>query len=189
MLSIQELCERYKITRKTLYDRVKGIGRDFQKGEKGNKVYADPLLTQKLDQLDTHLRKGGRLDNFIEITKVDGVFADDLDTPLAPLASVNSGMSLEEIVYLFRTLKAESPLHKYAELEKAVDKKWELPTSDIYALTGFRPRLKKGVPFVQRGSFTFIPCGKRIGRELGWRVVRQPQPQLAQLAATQAIYF
>ncbi|NEP79265.1 MAG: hypothetical protein F6K39_14480 [Okeania sp. SIO3B3] len=50
-------------------------------------------------------------------------------------------------------------------LQKAVDNKWILPTSEVKELIGVKPRTS---PFI-RGAFKFIKCGK-IGNQSAWSV-------------------
>ncbi|MGB3511249.1 MAG: hypothetical protein WBA93_18840 [Microcoleaceae cyanobacterium] len=58
-----------------------------------------------------------------------------------------------------------NPILHWELLEKAVDNKWILPTSQVKELIGVKPRTS---PFI-RGAFKFIKCGK-IGNQSAWSV-------------------
>ncbi len=67
---INELIERYKITRKPLYSRLKSLGLELSKNL-DNRAFATPEQVKLLDQLHEHLKAGGKLKSFVPITDVE----------------------------------------------------------------------------------------------------------------------
>lgn len=99
---------------------------------------------------------------------------EEVDYGLFPTGEpVTTELASEIVNYLqavfslqIQTLKSkQGKLHRYEELEKAIEKNWILSTSDVQELIGVKPKGKMLV----RGCFRFIYCGK-IGRQSGWKV-------------------
>ena len=67
---INELQERYGITRKPLYSRIKSLELDLGKNA-DNKTFANEEQVKLLDQLHDHLKAGGKLKSFVPITDVE----------------------------------------------------------------------------------------------------------------------
>ena len=67
---INELQERYDITRKPLYSRIKSLELDLGKNA-DNKTFANEEQVKLLDQLHDHLKAGGKLKSFVPITDVE----------------------------------------------------------------------------------------------------------------------
>ena len=67
---INELQERYGITRKPLYSRIKSLELDLGKNA-DNKTFANDEQVKLLDQLHDHLKAGGKLKSFVPITDVE----------------------------------------------------------------------------------------------------------------------
>lgn len=67
---INELQERYEITRKPLYSRIKSLELDLEKNA-DNKTFANDEQVKLLDQLHEHLKAGGKLKSFVPITDVE----------------------------------------------------------------------------------------------------------------------
>ena len=67
---INELTERYDITRKPLYSRIKSLNLDLEKNA-DNKTFANDKQVKLLDQLHDHLKAGGKLKSFVPITDVE----------------------------------------------------------------------------------------------------------------------
>ena len=67
---INELIERYGITRKPLYSRINALNIKLSKNL-DNKSFATPEQVELLDQLHEHLKAGGNLKSFVPITDVE----------------------------------------------------------------------------------------------------------------------
>ena len=67
---INELQDRYGITRKPLYSRIKSLELELEKNA-DNKAFANEEQVKLLDQLHDHLKAGGKLKNFVPITDVE----------------------------------------------------------------------------------------------------------------------
>ena len=74
---INELTERYGITRKPLYSRINSLELELEKNA-DNKAFANDEQVKLLDQLHDHLKAGGKLKSFVPITDVE--IENDHDT-------------------------------------------------------------------------------------------------------------
>ena len=74
---INELQDRYGITRKPLYSRIKSLELELEKNT-DNKAFANDEQVKLLDQLHDHLKAGGKLKSFVPITDVE--IENDHDT-------------------------------------------------------------------------------------------------------------
>ncbi len=63
-LTVNELTERYEITRKPLYRRKDALKIEFAKNRDG-RAYATPEQIKLLDQLHEHVKRGGNLATFV----------------------------------------------------------------------------------------------------------------------------
>jgi len=78
-MNIQELCDRYGITRSTLYSRMKAVNIELPKDSE-NKSYATEEQIELLDQVNQHLKEGKSLKTFIRPSEVTVLPPSENDT-------------------------------------------------------------------------------------------------------------
>lgn len=74
-------------------------------------------------------------------------------------------LTVSEYELLKNRAAQNNPISHWEHLQKAVDNKWILSTSEVQELIGVKPRIS---PFT-RGAFKFEKCGK-IGNKSAWSV-------------------
>lgn len=87
---------------------------------------------------------------------------------------VDSGLvhisAIKELVKAIASvLGTQDPIHYMNVLERAAASNWILSTSEVKALIGVKPRLKKGSYSFSRGCWVFTASGK-VGSQTGWKV-------------------
>jgi hypothetical protein len=164
-MDVNQLQDRYDLSRKALYDRLKAL--KIQLARSGNKVFANDQQLEILDELNDHLKSGGTLKNFSPALATTAI----VETVTSPLNTVQSSLNndtltLALIDYL-ANLNQRSPLDNYRDLEEAMQNDWVLTSGELERLLGVSIRTKGD--YCDRGCWRFTKAG-RIGREQGWKV-------------------
>jgi hypothetical protein len=82
-LFIEELLERYELGRSAFYDRLKSLG--IKPLHEGKRAYLDAEHIQLTDELDAHIKAGGKIEEFVrQHLELEGVQGDG---PAAELES------------------------------------------------------------------------------------------------------
>ena len=186
-LTIAELQQRYGITRNPLYDRLKAINMKLKR--EGKKSVASPDQIKELDDLDSHLKKGGTLKNYTSVGELVDIeystvqdsstlqYKENNSTSEALAAGQDSTVHQDSTVQLLLAVaqmaaNQRSPLWWQAELEKARVSKWLLTTKEVQQLIGVKPKVSKGKKIYKRGCWIFKKTGK-IGSQIAWRVYKE----------------
>lgn len=177
---IAQLLTRYKITKPSLYTRMKGLG--ISTFKVGRKAYLKAEDIELLDRLDQHLYDGGTISDFIVPEAASIELSQELDQDLTegtesiPLDQSSGWFnSLPVLVNSLADAIAQritppvNPLAELEALEKAYEKKWILSTSQLASLLKLNPKTLIRYKSFERYGFTFTRSGQ-VGPEIGWRV-------------------
>lgn len=173
---ISELPGRYKVSRQTVYDRMKFLNISTTKMEGKNYITNDDLAL--MDSLNHHLSTGADKSLFKRDSKPNkpksaivkqapqsiAVTNDPIDVITEP---VSTQLVIPDLIeQLARAINQNSnPLTNYDALEKAYSNKWIISSNKIHDLIGVRPH---GSEYIW-GNWKFIAKGK-LGRGKGWLV-------------------
>ena len=177
---IAQLLTRYKITKPSLYTRMKGLG--ISTFKVGRKAYVKSEDIELLDKLEQHIYEGGTIADFVHTnegaTKLSQPLSEELTETDKPIPDIQSGSLLKALPVLVNSLadaiaqRITPPVNPLAELEaleKAYEKKWILSTSQLASLLKLNPKTLIRYQSFERYGFTFIRTGQ-VGAEIGWRV-------------------
>lgn len=165
---LSNLSSRYQIGRQALYNRMYALGIKPQKA--GNRAYVTSRQLDHLDSLHDHIVAGGTLAEFM--SEVDTL---DMSTGGAVTTITEfTGNSMGDLTQLITTAVCQSiaaiispsPIAYMECLEKAIEKKWMLATSEVRSLIGIQPKADRDGLY-RRGGFVFKKVGK-VGRESAW---------------------
>jgi len=161
---VKDLPSRYNVGRTALYARFTAALITPEKD--GTRSYISGEELEELDRLDSHLKTGGKLEDFQPANNQSLVVSQEsaVRTPTADNFT-ESLQLVEAIARHFAT--PHDPLQHYTALERAIASGWLLSSSEVRSLIGTKPH---GDRF-QRGSFVFIRSGK-IGTQAAWRVAK-----------------
>ena len=177
-IPISDLPGRYKVSRQTVYDRMKFLNISTTKMEGKNYITNDDLSL--MDSLNHHLSTGADKSLFHhsatpskKIAKPKSAIVKQAPQSIAVAdsaitESVPTQLPIPDFIeQLARAIASQSsdPLSNYDALEKACNHGWILSSQKIYELIGMKPH---GSQFVW-GSWQFIAKGK-LGRGKGWLV-------------------
>lgn len=184
MLTIDEICDRYDISRKTFYRRLqvlrgKDIDTNLLKHPKTKQSFVPEYLIDILDDFQRHVDQWNSYDTYqpvlsvsvVEETAQHETTQEDLSLPVDyPLGTLRDREFIDELAIAISKLVIPflppvDPTLNFEKLLTAEKFKLELTTSQIKQLIGVKPREKE----FTRGSFVFIKCGK-IGRQSAWKV-------------------
>lgn len=161
---IKDLPNRYSIKRTALYTRFAAANITPEKD--GTRSYISKEELAELDRLDSHLKTGGKLEDFQPVNNQSLVVSQESAVNGTPTTDFNETLQLiEAIARHFQ--QQRDPLQHYAALERAIASGWLLSSSEVRSLISTKPH---GDRF-QRGSFVFIRSGK-IGTQAAWRVAK-----------------
>jgi len=177
---IAQLLTRYKITKPSLYTRMKGLG--ISTFKVGRKAYVKAEDIELLDQLDQHLYDGGTIADFV-LSNEGSIespqpLSEELTEASEPIPDMQSSGLLKALPMLVNSLadaiaqRITPPVNPLAELEaleKAYEKKWILSTSMLSSLLKLNPKTLIRYKSFERYGFTFTRSGQ-VGAEIGWRV-------------------
>jgi hypothetical protein len=166
-LPTKDLTNRYNIRRTALYTRFAAANITPEKD--GTRSYISKEELAELDRLDSHIKTGGKLEDFQPTNNQSLVVSQESAVnEVAPRSADNFTETLQLVEAIARHIAAtRDPLQHYAALERAIASGWILSTAEVRSLIGTKPR---GDRF-QRGSFVFIKSGK-IGNQAAWRVAK-----------------
>jgi hypothetical protein len=162
---VKDLPNRYSVGRTALYARFTAANITPEKD--GTRSYISGEELAELDRLDSHIKTGGKLEDFQPANNQSLVVSQESAVNGTPTAD-NFNETLQLIEAIARHFQQQrKPLQHYAALERAIASSWLLSTSEVRSLIGTKPH---GDRF-QHGSFVFIRSGK-IGAQAAWRVAK-----------------
>lgn len=177
---IAQLLTRYKITKPSLYTRMKGLG--ISTFKVGRKAYVKSEDIELLDRLEKHIYEGGTIADFVHTNEGAIELSQELSEELTESSEAipveQSSNWLNTLPVLVNSLadaiaqRINPPVNPLAELEaleKASEKKWVLSTSQLASLLKLNPKTLIRYKSFERHGFTFIRAGQ-VGAEIGWRV-------------------
>jgi len=199
-MNIVELCDRYSLSKKALYNRFDAVGIKPQIGA-DKKAFVTPEQLAVLDDLNEHLKAGGNLRNYTPVSPVakqSEVETTQSEVVTTPIKEISKSVTYKELeVIESQAIEPRSP-----GVELGIIGSSEATTTLVELLGAIassqRDPLRKhqqlkeaaaegwilttseieeiigvkphGEVFV-RGNWQFKRAGK-IGRELGWVVER-----------------
>lgn len=177
---IAQLLTRYKITKPSLYTRMKGLG--ISTFKVGRKAYVKSEDIKLLDRLEQHIYEGGTIADFVHgnegVIELSQELSEELSETSEPIPDMQSSNWLNTLPVLVNSLadaiaqRITPPVNPLAELEaleKAYEKKWILSTSQLASLLKLNPKTLIRYKSFERHGFTFTRAGQ-VGAEVGWRV-------------------
>jgi len=162
---VKDLPSRYNVGRTALYARFTAALITPEKD--GTRSYISGKELEELDRLDSHIKTGGKLEDFQPANNQSLVVSQESAINETPTAG-NFNETLQLIEAIARHIAAtRDPLQHYAGLERAIASGWLLSTSEVRSLISTKPH---GDRF-QHGSFVFVRAGK-IGAQAAWKVLK-----------------
>lgn len=177
--SIQDLCDRYNLTRPQVYVRRKklaalGVNVEFKK--ENGKSYLPENLIDAFDQQNEWLNRQGTLDNFtltLSTEIVEDSQSEEKSTEIIkqqPLDDYRNGTE-DLAIAIAEAFKSQAPvIDPFFYIDRLIflaEQKIQITTKEVKQLIGVTPEGNN----YKRGSFTFVKIGK-IGRYSGWIVKR-----------------
>ena len=177
------LLERYGLSSlQTLHNRISALrekGLFVEPIKEGRNTFLKQHEVEWLDKLNEYLKTPGaslaKYDPSAPLPPTHPVEAIEAKS-LEPLDVSPGGemVRLSEVVGLIEAIVyivggRPDPLSHHEILQRAVDKNFLLPTSEVKRLIGVKPRMTKGSEGYIWGGFQFVRVG-RAGREASWRV-------------------
>lgn len=177
---VSELPSRYDIKRTALYERLKAL--DIKPVKQGNKSYVDGNHLQQLDELHTHVLRGGGITDFLPLPEqLPKQLSGEQNEQTGQLAQISQPGALVTLVEVLtsqlvpaivsKLTPPPAPLAHLEALEKAYEKEWLLSTSELAQLLKLSPKTirRYGDSFSEAG-FTFTRAGTRARQETAWKV-------------------
>jgi hypothetical protein len=162
---VKDLRNRYSVGRTALYARFTAANITPEKD--GTRSYISGEELAELDRLDSHIKTGGKLEDFQPANNQSLVVSQESAVNGTPTAD-NFNETLQLVEAIARHFQQQrEPLQHYAELERAIASGWLLSTAEVRSLISTKPH---GDRF-QHGSFIFVRAGK-IGAQSAWRVAK-----------------
>jgi hypothetical protein len=162
---VKDLPNRYSVGRTALYARFTAANITPEKD--GTRSYISGEELAELDRLDSHIKTGGKLEDFQPANNQSLVVSQESAVNGTPTAD-NFNETLQLIEAIARHFQQQrKPLQHYAELERAIASGWLLSTAEVRSLISTKPH---GDQF-QHGSFVFVKSGK-IGAQAAWKVLK-----------------
>jgi hypothetical protein len=163
-LPIKDLPDRYNIKRTALYTRFAAANITPEKD--GTRSYISKEELEELDRLDSHIKTGGKLEDFQPANNQSLVVSQESAVNGTPRSADNFNETLQLVEAIARHFQQQrDPLENYKALIFAAEQSLILPSSKVLELAGIKPH---GQQF-ERGSFRFTRAGK-IGGQSGWKV-------------------
>lgn len=171
-MDINQLCDRYGLgSKKSLYRRLEGIG--LQLNKDNGKVNATEKQVELLDQLNHHISKGNSISSFVPLSPSEVLSQEGHSETYPKEYPLGQLILAPEITNLISQILAKKdPLLPQKTLQLAVFNNWELSTSQIKDIIGWKPRIRKGENCYTTGSFSFYKVG-RINKETAWIIKRK----------------
>jgi hypothetical protein len=98
-MNIVELCDRYSLSKKALYNRFDAVNIKPQIGA-DNKAYVTPEQIAVLDDLDRHLKSGGNLRNYTPVSPVakqSEVETTQSEVVTTPIKEISKSLTYQEL--------------------------------------------------------------------------------------------
>ena len=164
---VKDLPSRYNVGRTALYARFTAALITPEKD--GTRSYISGKELEELDRLDSHIKTGGKLEDFQSANNQSLVVSQESAVNEGAARSAdNFNETLQLVEAIARHFQQQrDPLQHYAALERAIASGWLLSTSEVRSLIGTKPH---GDRF-QHGSFVFVKSGK-IGNQAAWKVLK-----------------
>ncbi len=195
-LSLAELEARYGVKTGALYERFKAAG--IERNGSGRRAYLSRAQIELMDDLDQHLKQGGRFADFPKIQQNSSEIETELDKelPSQPLRtlSLNIATFLKADVLNILTgslikvgtaifppplppAKRGLELAPLRELEEAYHSGWHLSTENLANLLGLQPKTVTNYgDYFEDAGFTFSLVGRRKDRQqYAWQVGKVKQ--------------
>jgi hypothetical protein len=161
---VKDLPNRYSVGRTALYARFTAANITPEKD--GTRSYISGEELEELDRLDSHIKTGGKLEDFQPANNQSLVVSQESAVNGTPRSADNFNETLQLIEAIARHFQQQrDPLENYKALIFVAEQSLILPSSKVLELTGIKPQ---GQQF-ERGSFRFTRAGK-IGGQSGWKV-------------------
>lgn len=186
---VNELSDRYQLTRSNVYNRLSKLG--IQAEKVGNKAFLNASQLEQMDRLDQHLKEGNTIEDFLvdrhhsssPIRQSEKSYRTGRtmgrDEPPAPLAlGMPSALALDSLadaIALKLTAIAPAPplptdpLANLRLIEEACTNGWHLSSSQLAPLLGVKSINGKEV---RRYGFLFRRVGKN-GSESAWKILKE----------------
>jgi len=162
---VKDLPNRYSVRRTALYARFTAANITPEKD--GTRSYISGEELEELDRLDSHIKTGGKLEDFQPTNNQSLVISQESAVNGTPTAD-NFNETLQLVEAIARHFQQQrDPLQHYGALERAIASGWLLSTSEVRALISTKPHGER----FQHGSFVFIKSGK-IGAQAAWKVLK-----------------
>ena len=162
---VKDLPNRYNVGRTALYARFTAALITPEKD--GTRSYISGEELEELDRLDSHIKTGGKLEDFQPTNNQSLVVSQESAVNGTPTAD-NFNETLQLIEAIARHFQQQrKPLQHYAELERAIASSWLLSTAEVRSLISTKPHGER----FQHGSFIFVRTGK-IGAQAAWKVLK-----------------
>jgi hypothetical protein len=166
---VKDLPNRYSVGRTALYARFTAANITPEKD--GTRSYISGEELEELDRLDSHIKTGGKLEDFQPANNQSLVVSQSQESAVnevAPRSADNFNETLQLVEAIARHFQQQrDPLQHYAALERAIANSWLLSTAEVRSLISTKPH---GDRF-QHGSFIFVRAGK-IGAQAAWKVLK-----------------
>jgi hypothetical protein len=178
-LPVADLPQRYGISRNTLYEsRLNPLG--IKPVREGNASYINADQVRSLDQLDAHIKAGGKVSDFINAPKNSQLVSAEPSTPAvstaqpsdlqsnllnALLYAIAEANSRQQNTYTITKDELDLTQERYKKLLWYAENQIQLASDELRCLIGIKP---SGSEFT-RGSFTFTRMGK-IGNQSAWSI-------------------
>lgn len=162
---VKDLQNRYNLGRTALYARFAAALITPEKD--GIRSYISGEELEELDRLDSHIKTGGKLEDFQPTNNQSLVVSQESAVNGTPRSADNFNETLQLIEAIARHFQQRDPLQHYAALERAIASGWLLSTAEVRSLISTKPH---GDRF-QHGSFVFVKSGK-IGAQAAWKVLK-----------------
>jgi hypothetical protein len=146
----------------------------------GNASYINADQVRSLDQLDAHIKAGGKVSDFINAPKNSQLVSAEPSTPAvstaqpsdlqsnllnALLYAIAEANSRQQNTYTITKDELDLTQERYKKLLWYAENQIQLASDELRCLIGIKP---SGSEFT-RGSFTFTRMGK-IGNQSAWSI-------------------
>src|SRR4028119_1502262 len=137
-LPVKDLPSRYNIKRTALYTRFNAANITPEKD--GTRSYISKEELAELDRLDSHIKTGGKLEDFQPANNQSLVVSQESAVNGTPRSADNFNETLQLVEAIARHIAAtREPLQHYAALDRVIASGWVLSTAEVRSLIGIKP--------------------------------------------------